>query len=133
MTTYALDTNIISYILKGDQNLIDRYRKENDAGNICKIPPIVYYEIKRGLLFSGATTKAKIFDGLCRQFDVGRMTIPVWNEAAQIYAANRHQGKTVEDADLLIAAFCTANNFVLVTNNTKHFDGIDGLKIENWV
>jgi tRNA(fMet)-specific endonuclease VapC len=57
MITYALDTNIISYMLKKDPLVCRRFLKESEAGHECIIPPIVYYEIKRGLLAALATAK----------------------------------------------------------------------------
>ncbi len=38
----------------------------------------------------------------------------------------------IDDFDLLIAATALTKNFVLVTNNEKHFNKIEGLPIENW-
>ena len=35
--------------------------------------------------------------------------------------------------DILIAAFCVVNDYLLVTDNTKHFKDIDGLQFVNWV
>ena len=35
--------------------------------------------------------------------------------------------------DMLIAAHALALDTVLVTNNMKEFERIDGLKLENWV
>jgi tRNA(fMet)-specific endonuclease VapC len=35
--------------------------------------------------------------------------------------------------DMLIAAHAKALNMILVTNNTKEFERIRGLRIENWV
>jgi len=50
---YALDSNIVSYILKEDAKVVSRYRQAlNDDCEIA-IPPIVYYEIQRGLLAKG--------------------------------------------------------------------------------
>jgi predicted nucleic acid-binding protein len=41
-------------------------------------------------------------------------------------------GSPLDDMDLMIAATALLDNLVLVTNNLKHFQRIDGLKIENW-
>ena len=38
----------------------------------------------------------------------------------------------IEDMDLLIAATAIYNELTLVTNNTKHFENVPNLKIENW-
>jgi predicted nucleic acid-binding protein len=50
-----------------------------------------------------------------------------------VYVDLRKQGLVIEDADILIAAYCIKNDCILVTNNTKHFENIKGLKIINWI
>jgi len=61
------------------------------------------------------------------------MTIAAWKYAAQIYAELYVKRFTVKDSDILIAAFCIANGYILVTNNTKDFENIDGLQMVDWV
>jgi len=36
------------------------------------------------------------------------------------------------NADILIAAYCLANNFTLVTRNTRDFERVEGLNFVNW-
>ncbi len=60
------------------------------------------------------------------------MNVNAWDIAARIYAEHRRQGNPIEDADLFIAAYCIANSYTLVTNNTKHFENIDELHMANW-
>jgi predicted nucleic acid-binding protein len=129
---YALDTNIISYMLRHDECVSKNYIAESYKGHECVIPPVAYYEIKRGLSAVNATAKARDFDMLCREFEVGEMNTRAWDEAARLYALHRQRGKSTEDADLFIAAFCIVNGYTLVTNNTKHFDGREGLRLANW-
>lgn len=45
----------------------------------------------------------------------------------------RKKGVTIGDFDLLIAGFAKVNNLCLVTNNIKHFNHIQEVKIENWL
>jgi len=54
-------------------------------------------------------------------------------KAGEIYADLRKKGEIINDADILIAATISANDSVLVTNNTDHFKRIKNLKIENWL
>ena len=129
--TYALDSNIISYLLKKDLNVFKRSLEEVKTGNVCVIPPVAYYEIKRGLLAVQATSKMNHFNDLCRDFAVEEMSKTAWDEAARLYAEHRTKN-TIEDADIFIAAFCIANDYTLVTNNTKHFEQIGGLRFANW-
>lgn len=44
----------------------------------------------------------------------------------------RNAGRNTEDADIFIAAFCIHNNYILVTDNIKHFSNITDLRTINW-
>jgi predicted nucleic acid-binding protein len=57
----------------------------------------------------------------------------VWEKAIELYVHQRNNGRSVDDIDLLIAAFCIINGCTLVTNNIKHFTDFDTLETENWV
>jgi hypothetical protein len=59
---YALDTNIISYLMKHYGNVRKRYFDAITDGNRCIIPLVVYYEVMRGLEASGATVQVREFD-----------------------------------------------------------------------
>lgn len=49
------------------------------------------------------------------------------------FAKLRKKGKTIQHTDALIAGTAIVNDLKLITNNTKHYEGIDGLDLENWV
>jgi tRNA(fMet)-specific endonuclease VapC len=51
---------------------------------------------------------------------------------ARLKAELKQTGNIIADMDLMIASICVANHFTLVTNNTKHFQRIQELTIENW-
>jgi tRNA(fMet)-specific endonuclease VapC len=43
-----------------------------------------------------------------------------------------HCAKRIGPHDLQIAAFAVQNGLTLITHNTREFDRIPGLKIEDW-
>ncbi|MCL2099205.1 MAG: PIN domain-containing protein [Oscillospiraceae bacterium] len=131
--TYSLDTNIIAALLRGDDKVTKRWRYERTQGNQSIISIIVYYETKRGLVASGATTKLQAFNRLFSVLGVEPLTIADVEAASLIYAERKKQGKPMEDTDLLIAAQAVARKHTLVTNNTKHFDNIQDLIIKDWI
>ncbi|OAD21474.1 PilT-like protein, partial [Candidatus Thiomargarita nelsonii] len=45
----------------------------------------------------------------------------------------RKKGRPTGEVDALIAAIALAHNAILVTDNTKHFEHIEGLTLENWL
>jgi len=133
MIVYAMDTNIISYVLKNDDAIINRYRQESVKGNEFVMLPIVYYEISRWLLERNAKKLQTEFNTMCMEIPLIDTSKEVWDRAAALYVHTRRIGKSIgSGADLLIAAYCLANDCTLVTNNIRHFEHIDGLKVDNW-
>ena len=50
-----------------------------------------------------------------------------------IKAQLKQQCNLIMDADILIGSIAQANELILVTNNTKHFQRIPNLQLENWL
>ena len=130
---FALDSDTLSYLLKNDDHVYSRYNEALDNSDHCVIPLIVYYEVKRGLKAKDATNKMRAFERFCEALDVISLGVSDMDVAADIYAAKKKAGRPMGDSDLLIAAACIARGFALVTNNTAHYNGVDGLRLENWV
>jgi len=69
--TYLLDTNIVSYILKKRNVIVNNKLQEvTRLGEEVFISCITYYEVKRGLLAVNATRQIAEFDILCRKYEV---------------------------------------------------------------
>jgi len=102
-----MDTNIISYILRNDETVINRYRQESGKGNEFVMLPIVYYEVSRWLLEKNAKRLRAEFNDLCTEIPLIGTGREVWDKAAVLYVQTRRDGRFIGgDADLLIAAFC---------------------------
>ncbi len=43
------------------------------------------------------------------------------------------KGKRADEFDMLIAGHALCEKLIVVTDNLKHFEHIDGLTVENWV
>jgi len=54
-------------------------------------------------------------------------------EYGKIRSTLESSGKTIGSLDMLIAAHAKSIGIILVTNNTKEFERVNGLKLENWV
>ena len=50
----------------------------------------------------------------------------------QIRAQLQKLGTLIGSYDLQIAAIALANNLILVTHNTREFERVEGLKLEDW-
>ena len=130
---YTLDTNIMSYLLKGNKDLLSKLKKKIEEEHTFIMNLITYYEVCRGLLAINNIDKLEKFKEICNLFETGEITINTVYRAAIIYSELKREGKLIDDADIFIASICMEDNLILVTNNEKHFQRIKGLKIENWV
>ena len=136
-TTYVLDTNTISYFLRGEGNVDIHYQsKIIESGNNYAIPFIVVYEIRRWL--DNKPTKqiklfAEAFNAMFQSVkNEAEMTADVWDKAVEIYIELKQKGQLIGDADILIAAYCLVNDYTLVTRNINDFSRIGKLKLVNW-
>jgi len=127
---YVLDTNILSYLLQGKQPIIDRLAEAANSDAAIFLCPVVRYEIRRGLLDKGATTQLKRFERLAADLIWAEFERPMWDEAANSWAACKRMGRSYQDADLLIAAYARTLRATVVTNDS-HFEDFD-VPLENW-
>ncbi len=94
--------------------------------------PVVFYEVSRGLLHRDAGRKLGFFQDYTANFVWDDFTRADWQRAAHLWANLRQQGRPIADADLLIGAYATRRQAVVVTANQKHFTPL-GIQTENWL
>jgi len=128
-----LDTDMLMPLFKGVPQIVEQARRHRDLYGHLNITIITYYEVMKGHEYVGARDRQKVFDEFCRLNNVIRLSQAACRRAAQIYADLRHQGNLIPDADILIAGIALVGDYVLVTQNVKHFQRIPGLKVENWL
>lgn len=129
---YVLDTNICVYWLKGIMG-IDKKLFAIDIDNIF-VSSITIAELLYGSYNSAKVDenleKVYAFEAAIKTFEIDRQCLEVY---ARIKAGLKAEGKIIDDFDILIASTAIVNDCILVTNNTKHFERINGLVIENWI
>ena len=129
---YALDTNAIILLLREDPHISQKFDAAVERGDEFTIPPLVHYEIKRGFLCKSAPKREKMYNRLIEQYPVCEVSVKSLERGAGVYADLYHAKRTVDDMDLLIAAYCMVGGYTLITNNIKHFEVINGLSFEDW-
>ena len=132
MSVFVLDSNIVSFYLRQNQQVIQKVQDSIHANNEVLISPIAFYEVKRGLLAIKADKRLKEFSALCNTLGVGQLDNSILDISAEIYCEAREQKWNLDDADILSAAFCKRHGFTLITNNTKHFKMVSGLQYNDW-
>lgn len=130
--TYLLDTNICIYIIN-EKPLQVLQRLIQTGRESLAISTVTVAELAFGIAKSkreGSRTKLENF--------LSQFPIVDWNqEAAWMYGNVRKaleaKGQRIGERDLLLACQALALDATMVTNNTREFERVDGLKWENWV
>ena len=130
---FFLDTNIISYYLISDTEVKKMVVETIYKYGSISTTQINVYEILRGFRWRNNKRKEELFKNFLKDVVVCRLDDKAIDIASSIYADLRKSGKTIEDTDILIAAITIRNDGVLVSNNTRHYEGIERLKMVNWV
>ena len=130
---YMLDTNICIYLIKRRPAEVVRRFLAQDPAELC-ISAVSYAELMHGVEKSQAPQKNRLaLSLLLSPFAI----LPLDRRAAAEYgrtrAALERRGAPIGPMDLLIAAHARAAGLTIVTNNTREFDRVDGLTVENWV
>ena len=129
---YLLDTNICIYAINQRSDTVVKRLKSEGRTNLTT-SALVAAELAFGAEKSNRSdTKQQLLIFLS-----GLQVLP-WRESAIWHYARqrrllREAGTPIGEMDLLIACHALGEDLTLVTNNTREFERIEGLKLENWV
>jgi tRNA(fMet)-specific endonuclease VapC len=129
--SYLLDTDTCIYWLRNRQSVRERVREI--GWNQISICVITVAE-----LYYGAYNSNRVTENLARaEFFIQNLPVLPLNDTAlrrfgELKAELRTTGQPIADFDLLIASVALAAGYILVTNNTRHYERITGLELENW-
>lgn len=128
-----LDTNICIYLIKNKPQEVKKKFNAYEVGEICISSIAVselYYGVQKSQMIEKNQRALALF--------LAPLNIIAYDETAaieygKIRANLQVKGNVVGSLELLIAAHAKSLGVKLVTNNTKEFDRIPDLDLENWV
>ncbi len=127
-----LDTNICSYIIRNKPINIREKLKEIEQGHTVALSSIVVSE-----LFYSATKKdspklTKVVSAFVDNFVIYDYSKISAKSYAIVRTKLEKKGQIIGANDLLMASHALSLDAILVTNNTREFERIEDLKIEDW-
>lgn len=132
-TCYLLDTNICIYIAKGHP-LAVRHRFETHTLQELAMSTITVGELRFGAEKSQARERAlATIDRLVQMIQPCALPMIAAEHYGHVRATLQQQGLPIGNNDLWLAAHALAEGWTLVTNNTREFSRVPGLRLENWV
>ncbi len=132
MNKALLDTNILSYFLRGQANVVGKLNEYGQFYNLLTFSVLTYYEIKAGLTYRDSKRLLDQFEEIARESEILLLTLATMDIASNLYTDLRRRGLLIAPMDLLIAATAIEHGYTLITANVRHFQNIQGLRYENW-
>jgi tRNA(fMet)-specific endonuclease VapC len=132
---YLLDTNVCIALINGSSPLIRRRYTQATARQILpNVSSIVAHELWYGVAKSErvAQNANRLVAFLSNAVDVLDYTEQDAQAAGEIRAKLESQGQRIGEYDTLIAGQAFARNLILVTANTREFERVKGLVVEDW-
>ncbi|NEZ63893.1 type II toxin-antitoxin system VapC family toxin [Leptolyngbyaceae cyanobacterium CCMR0082] len=129
---YLLDTNVCVVYLNG------RSTKVRDRLLATPLNEMAVCSVVKAELFYGAMRSNNPTETIKRQQEFLQqfVSLPFGDEAAKAFGRIRAQlasvGTPIGAYDLQIAAIAMVNGLTLVTHNTREFDRVEGLRLEDW-
>ena len=129
---YLLDTNIVSYWMRGDKNIINEIK--NHKPSELSICTITLAEIYCGIEKSPVKKKERRnkIERIYSQLEI----FPFDELSARKYSIIRTQlekdGLVISERDLQISSIAMANRLIVVTHNVKDLKRIEKLNVEDW-
>ena len=127
------DTSFLIDIMKSDKEAIKKAEEIENKGSTIAVTSISIFELFVGVTLSIKQDRERnkinrILKGLSIiSFDEDSAI-----EAGKIFAQKRKNGMLIDPEDSMIAGICSKRNEILITRNIKHFNDIEGLRIESY-
>jgi len=129
---YLLDTNIVSELVRRPGGTVATRIADVGEDSICT-SIVVAAELHYGAAKSDSKQLSERVGLLLSALEI----LPLEPLADERYAEIRHhlarQGTPIGPNDLLIAAHALAAGLTLVTANTREFERVPSLRVENWL
>jgi tRNA(fMet)-specific endonuclease VapC len=131
---YMLDTNIVSYYLRRrNTELEERINAELKKSSLS-ISSITRAELRFGQMgMQHDDRRRSLIDGFLQRLPSIEFSADAADRYGQLKQSLKTQGKPIGDMDTLIASHAMTEKLILVTHNTRHFENIPALKIEDWM
>lgn len=130
--TWMLDTNTLSDLIRNPQGaLVQRLSSVEPYAVATSI--VVACELRFGARRKGSDALTSRVEQLLGALTVLPFDEPADQHYADIRATLERAGTPIGSHDLFIAAHARSRGMTLVTHNTREFERVPGLNVEDWM
>ena len=128
---YLLDSDTLIYFFKGIGQVRSHLTEQRDSDiNLCT--PVLYELLTGAYKSRDPRSQLAQLEAAKKRFQILSFTAACADRSAQARAHLERLGTPIGSIDTLIAGIALAHNLTLVTRNTREFERVPGLNIENW-
>jgi tRNA(fMet)-specific endonuclease VapC len=133
LTPTLLDSDTLSEILRGRNAYVTTKAVDYLAiHGAFTFSAFTRYEIRRGYSLKNSARALARFEQICSNSLVIPVTDAILDRTSELWVEARRGGHSSGDADLIIAATALEYGYTLASGNTRHYDWIATLTVENW-
>ncbi len=129
---YLLDTNVVSDLVRHPQGRAAAKIAELGEDKVAT-SVIVAAELRYGAAKKGSVRLASQLEAILGALEVLPLEAPADATYGSARVALEAARTPIGGNDLLIAAQALALDMIVVTNNEREFERVDGLRVENWL
>jgi tRNA(fMet)-specific endonuclease VapC len=130
MPRFMLDADTVSYAIRGRGRVAAELLRHRPS-ELC-LSSITLAEIQFGAEAKRSQKLRHAIRNFVKDMQVLPFDEPAAVRFAVVAAALGHKGTPIGSFDTLVAAHALSLGLTVITNNTKHFSRVPGLKLENW-
>lgn len=130
---YLLDTNILSYWMRGNKAVIAMLKRCSPAE--LSMSAITLAEILYGIeksAYRKQERRSKI-EQIRALLDIYAFDQAAASEYAIVRAQLERQGLPISERDVQIASIALANDLTVITHNVKEFERVKDLVVQDWI
>jgi tRNA(fMet)-specific endonuclease VapC len=128
---FLLDTNTVSFYIRRSSPALERRLRRTPAARVG-LSVVTEMELRYGLARNPRLRIAPLVE----EFLEGITILPLTSDVARVYGRIRAEldarGMPIGPLDLMIASQAVALRSTLITNNTREFKRIRGLRCQDW-
>jgi tRNA(fMet)-specific endonuclease VapC len=126
-----LDTNIVIAYFNGDKEIAAKIKNSlPDVAISSLVLAELLYGARASVREEENTEKVNQFIQIVDVVDFDQESAETYSK---IRVSLRKKGRPTGEIDLLIASIAVTHDATLITHNTRHFENIDELDIEDWI
>ena len=135
MPAYLLDSNTLSDIFRnpGGRTALRHQLITDDPENEILVSIVTACELRYGVAKKGSKRLGERIEELLAGVRVAPLELGADQAYGELRADLERKGQLIGPNDMLIAAHALALGAILITDNTREFRRVKGLKVENWL